>query len=67
MVTQTFPLMDAKGSWFVAHFSHAFPFYVYAHFCLVLIAVVGLWVPETKWRSLEEIERNWKHEKSGLR
>lgn len=62
-VTQTFPLMDAKGSWFVAIFNHAFPFYVYALFCMVLIAVVGLWVPETKGRSLEEIERGWKHEK----
>ena len=27
-VTQTFPMMDAKGSWFVSHFNHAFPFYI---------------------------------------
>ena len=59
-LTQTFPIMDAKGSWFVAHFNHAFPFYVYAAFCVVLIAVMWLFVPETKGRSLEEIERSWR-------
>ena len=61
-VTQTFPIMDAKGSWFVAHFNHAFPFYVYAAFCVVLIVVMWRFVPETKGRSLEEIERGWHHE-----
>ena len=58
-VTQTFPIMDAKGSWFVRHFNHAFPFYVYAGFCVALILLVWLAVPETKGRSLEEIERSW--------
>jgi sugar porter (SP) family MFS transporter len=58
-VTQTFPIMDAKDSWFVRHFNHAFPFYVYAAFCGVLILLVWLRVPETKGRSLEEIERFW--------
>jgi sugar porter (SP) family MFS transporter len=59
-VTQTFPLMDAKDSWFVARFNHAFPFYVFAAFCVVLVLVVLWMVPETKGRSLEEIERSWK-------
>jgi sugar porter (SP) family MFS transporter len=62
-VTQTFPIMDAKGSWFVGHFNHAFPFYVYAAFCVVLVLVMVLVVPETKGRSLEEIERTWHREK----
>jgi len=58
-VTQTFPMMDAKGSWFVQRFNHAFPFYIYAAFCVVLLLVVWSLVPETKGRSLEEIERGW--------
>jgi len=60
LVTQTYPIMNAKDSWFVAKFNHAFPFYVYAAFCVVLFAVVFLGVPETKGRSLEEIESRWK-------
>jgi sugar porter (SP) family MFS transporter len=59
IVTQTFPMMDAKGSWFVQKFNHAFPFYVYAAFCVVLVLLMWLKVPETKGKSLEEIERSW--------
>ena len=59
IVTQTFPIMDAKDSWFVRHFNHAFPFYAYAVFCVVLVLVVWRAVPETKGRALEEIERFW--------
>ena len=59
VVTQTFTLMDAQGSWLVAHFNHAFPFYVYAVFCAVLVCVMLFCVPETKGKSLEEIERSW--------
>jgi len=60
VVTQTFPIMDAKDSWFVKQFNHAFPFYVYAGFCLVLLLVLWRLVPETKGRTLEEIERSWR-------
>lgn len=62
-VTQTFPMMDAKESWLVATFHHAFPFYVYAAFCIVLL-VVMLFVPETKGKSLEEIEAFWERKAS---
>jgi hypothetical protein len=53
-------MMDAKDSWFVKHFNHAFPFYTYAVFCVVLILIVWRFLPETKGRSLEDIERGWK-------
>ncbi|HMD62192.1 MAG TPA: MFS transporter, partial [Opitutaceae bacterium] len=58
-VTQSFPMMDARGSWFVRKFNHAFPFYLYAAFCVVLIVTVWRFVPETKGRTLEEIEESW--------
>ena len=51
--------VDATGSWFVGQFSHAFPFYIYAAFCVVLILVVWRFVPETKGRTLEQIEQDW--------
>lgn len=59
VVTQTFPMMNAEGSWLVQTFHHAFPFYVYAAFCVVLIVVVWKFTPETKGRTLEEIEHFW--------
>ncbi len=66
-VTQTFPMMDAPDSWFASQFHHAFPFYVYAAFCVALVLVVWQFVPETKGRSLEEIERFWGHERPVIR
>jgi MFS family permease len=58
-VTQTFPMMD-QNVWLIEKFNHAFPFYIYAGFCVVLLGVM-CFVPETKGRSLEEIERSWSH------
>lgn len=59
LVTQTFTLFDAPEGWFVRQFHHAFPFYLYGAFCLLLIGLVWRFVPETKGRSLEEIEGGW--------
>jgi SP family xylose:H+ symportor-like MFS transporter len=58
VVSQTFPMMN-ENDWLIANFNHGFPFYVYGAFCVVLLAVVWLGVPETKGRSLEEIENYW--------
>jgi len=60
VVSQTFPMMEAKGSWFVREFNHGFPFYLYAVFCLALVLVVWRLIPETKGKSLEEIEQLWR-------
>lgn len=57
LVTQTFPMLDGNA-WLLERFRHAFPFYLYAGCCLALLAVMRV-VPETKGRSLEEIERAW--------
>ncbi len=62
LVSQTFPVIN-EHPWLVNTFHHAFPFWLYAFFCAVTIAVVALLVPETKGKSLEEIERLWRREK----
>jgi hypothetical protein len=59
IVSQTFPMMD-KNPWLIQRFHHGFPFGIYAAFCVVLFAVMQFWVPETKGKSLEEIERSWR-------
>lgn len=59
IVSQTFPMLNENKA-LVAKFNHGFPFWVYSVFCVVLVIVVARMVPETKGRSLEEIERMWK-------
>jgi SP family xylose:H+ symportor-like MFS transporter len=58
VVSQTFPMMN-KNQWLQDHFHGGFPFFIYAAFCLVLVLTVWRFVPETRGRSLEEIERSW--------
>lgn len=59
VISQTFPMMD-ESPWLIARFGHGFPFFLYAAFCVVLVLVVWRMVPETKGRSLEEIEKIWR-------
>jgi MFS family permease len=58
VVAQTFPWLDQE-EWLVAHLHHAAPFWLYGLFCLVSVVLVWRVVPETKGKSLEEIERYW--------
>ena len=59
LVSQTFPMID-ENPWLKAKFNHGFPFYLYAAFCVVLVWIVVKFVPETKGRTLEEIEQHWR-------
>ena len=58
LVSQTFPMLD-QNSFLIARFSHGFPFFVYAFFCVVEVWFVSTFIQETKNRSLEEIEQSW--------
>jgi len=58
LVSQTFPMMD-QNPWLVATFHRGFPFWLYGAFCIVLFFFVRAFVPETKGRTLEQIERRW--------
>jgi SP family xylose:H+ symportor-like MFS transporter len=58
LVSQTFPMMD-EHPWLVATFHRGFPFWIYGAFCAVLLVFVRAYVPETKGKSLEQIERHW--------
>lgn len=57
-VSQTFPMLNDHEA-LVRAFHHGFPFWVYSAFCGITILVTIIAVPETKGRSLEEIERMW--------
>jgi len=59
VVSQTFPMMN-DNAWLVETLHHAFPFWLYGFFCVVTVWFVWRFVPETKGKSLEEIERYWR-------
>jgi hypothetical protein len=58
VISQTFPMMD-KNDWLIEQFHHAFPFWLYGFFCVILLLVIVRFVPETKNKTLEEIEKMW--------
>ena len=58
IVSQTFPMM-MDNDYLFSTFHGAFPFWVYGSMCLVTILFVWKMVPETKGKSLEEMESIW--------
>jgi MFS transporter, SP family, xylose:H+ symportor len=58
LVSQTFPMLD-ENEWLVENFHHGFSFWLYGSLCFVLVLFVWRIVPETKGKSLEEIEKIW--------
>jgi len=58
VVSQTFPMMD-ENKFLIDVFHHGFPFFIYGTMCIVLVVFTWRFVPETKGKSLEEIEKMW--------
>ncbi|MHC4260387.1 MAG: sugar porter family MFS transporter [Planctomycetota bacterium] len=58
VVSQTFPMMN-KNKWLVDRFHHGFPFWVYGTLCAVELIFVLFMLPETKGKTLEQIEKHW--------
>ena len=58
VVTLTFKLMDGN-KFLIDVFHHGFPFFIYGTMCIVLVVFMWRFVPETKGKSLEEIEKMW--------
>lgn len=57
-VSQTFPMLNGNA-WLVSTFHRAFPFWFYALMCVIAVVLVYLILPETKGKTLEEIEQHW--------
>lgn len=61
-VSQTFPMMNDKASSIYQMFNGGFPFWFYGVMGIFTIYFIYRWVPETKGRSLEELEELWHKE-----
>lgn len=59
LVSSSFPLLD-KSSWLVNTFNHAFSFGLFGLMAILSGIFVWKMVPETKGKSLEEMEEMWK-------
>ncbi len=58
IVANCFPMVNNSA---INHagFNGALPYFIFAFFCIVTMLFVWKWVPETKGRSLEEMEELW--------
>ncbi|HEX2628463.1 MAG TPA: sugar porter family MFS transporter, partial [Chitinophagaceae bacterium] len=63
VVSQTFPLMTGN-KWMQANFNGSFPFILYSFLCLLALLFVWRFVPETRKKTLEEMDTLWKSRSS---
>jgi len=66
IISQTFPMMK-ESKWLLARFNQAFPYWLYGILGVAALIFLVVYVPETKGKSLEEIERTWRREGSASR
>jgi SP family xylose:H+ symportor-like MFS transporter len=59
LVSWTFPMMD-KNSYLLQQFNHGFTYWVYGIMGVLAMFLVWKFVPETKGKTLEEMEKIWK-------
>jgi SP family xylose:H+ symportor-like MFS transporter len=58
LVSQTFPVMNGN-EYLIKEFNYGFPFLVYGVFCILALWFTWRMVPETKNKTLEEIQGMW--------
>lgn len=69
MVSQTFPMMNDSNGYLFQTYNGGFPFWLYGMFGLFTVYFIWKFVPETKGKSLEELEQTWatRHTKAPTR
>jgi SP family xylose:H+ symportor-like MFS transporter len=58
LVSWTFPILD-KNPYLVSHFKHGFAYWIYGVMGVLAALFMARMVPETKGRSLEQMENLW--------
>jgi SP family xylose:H+ symportor-like MFS transporter len=59
LVSWTFPILD-KNPYLVEHFKHGFAYWIYGVMSILAALFMWKYVPETKGRSLEQMEAIWR-------
>lgn len=62
IITWSFPVLDGN-KWLIDKFNHGFAYWIYAIICLIAVVFVWIMVPETKGKTLEQMEELWKKKK----
>jgi len=66
IVSWSFPILD-KNPWLIEHFKHGFAYWIYGVMGVLAAIFMAKMVPETKGRSLEQMEALWRtHGKEAL-
>lgn len=66
VVSQTFPMMADETGYLYQEFNGAFPFWLYGGFCALAVVFIWKLLPETKGKTLEEMEQLWNSESEDL-
>jgi SP family xylose:H+ symportor-like MFS transporter len=56
IISWSFPVLD-DNAWFTEKFHHGFAYWIYAMICILAVIFVWKKVPETKGKTLEQIEK----------
>jgi hypothetical protein len=59
-VANAFPVIN-RSELNEQQFNGALPYFIFAVFCILAFVFVLRYMPETKGKTLEEIERIWEH------
>ncbi|MFZ1083613.1 MAG: MFS transporter [Terracidiphilus sp.] len=59
LVSWTFPILD-ENPYLVEHFKHGFAYWIYGGMSILAALFMWRFVPETKGRSLEQMEKLWR-------
>lgn len=62
IISWTFPILN-NNVWLVEHFNHAFTYWLYGGIAILAVLFMIFLVPETKGKTLEEMEGFWKKNK----
>ena len=63
IISWSFPVLD-DNTWLTQKFHHGFAYWLYAVICLMAVIFVWRMIPETKGKTLEQIEKLWKKSSS---